>query len=42
MKPEDVGEDGILRDAYLFGAPIVGDPTSVKGMSRAETGGDRN
>ncbi|KAF9515678.1 hypothetical protein BS47DRAFT_1381340 [Hydnum rufescens UP504] len=29
MKPEEVGENGILRDAYLFGAPVVADPESV-------------
>ncbi|KAF9515684.1 hypothetical protein BS47DRAFT_1391347 [Hydnum rufescens UP504] len=29
MKPEEVGENGILRDAYLFAAPIVADPQSV-------------
>ncbi|KAF9517145.1 hypothetical protein BS47DRAFT_1483567 [Hydnum rufescens UP504] len=29
MNPKEVGDNGILRDAYLFAAPIVGDPQSV-------------
>ncbi|KAF9515674.1 hypothetical protein BS47DRAFT_1445235 [Hydnum rufescens UP504] len=29
MNPKEVGDNGILRDAYLFAAPIVADPQSV-------------
>ncbi|KAF9511085.1 hypothetical protein BS47DRAFT_1347099, partial [Hydnum rufescens UP504] len=33
MKPEEIGDHAVLRDAYLFAAPIVCDSDSVKAFN---------